>query len=181
VCAPTECRPAPALPNITDFDSLWPNPTNATCAWYNPVLGYFHLNPEHFGLSFAIFNVYGQPVCPTTEKPKTVGWVDWLKPKPNSPPKLSRRVTGPNPLAEILRRQSVAVAPEECFSVFDAASLIGESIGHEYPLLCPSTSPFQAALASCRTCAAANSGTSSQADDFPELQDYVNWCAANAP
>jgi hypothetical protein len=145
-------------------------------------LGYFHLNPEHFGLTFAIFNVYGQPVCPTDEKPKTMGWVDWLKPaKGGSPPKLSRRVTGPNPLAQILRRQSLAVAPAQCYAVFDAATTVAENTGHVYNRLCPAGTPFQNAVSACRSCAAANSGTSTTVDTFPELQSYFTWCQDNAP
>lgn len=100
-------------------------------------------------------------------------------PGKGKPPKLSRRFTGPNPLAEILRRQVATIAPTVCYVVFDAASSLGETIGFVTSRLCPAGSEFQAAIAGCRACAVANSGSSTAVDDYPSLQPYFNWCATH--
>ncbi|OQV05421.1 hypothetical protein CLAIMM_10167 [Cladophialophora immunda] len=83
VCAPEECKPVPELFLPANLSSLWPNPTDSTCAWDEAPQGYFHLNPQHFGLSFAIFDVYGQPLCPAPTTTST--WADWVQSTP--PPK----------------------------------------------------------------------------------------------
>ena len=181
VCAPSECKPVPPLPTISNYNSTWPNPDQPTCAWDNPVLGYFHLNPEFFGLTFQIFNVFGQPVCPAATVTTTVGWVDWMKPKPTSPPQMARRAIGSNPLAQLARRQSLAVAPHVCYAVFDAANLVAQNTGYVYDQLCVSGSSFETAVASCRACASANGATSGTVDSFPALQQYQNWCDTHAP
>jgi len=180
VCAPSECKPLPGLPTITNFNALWPNPIEPDCAWYNPVLGYFHLNPEFFGLTFAIFDIYGQPVCPTTAPAKVTGWVDWTPPQSGHPPKIRRRWTK-NPIAEIISRQSLAIAPAACYAVYDAASVVGQNTGLVYDQLCVSGTVFQDAVSACRQCAAANAATSTSTDDFPSLQMYETWCSSNGP
>jgi len=169
-----------------NLTTLWPNPTEADCAWYQPTLVYFHLNPEHFNLTFAIFDVYGQPVCPAgTSATTTAKWTDWrdwpastAKPKATPAPKMPRRGLNAlwhNPLAEIVRRQ-FATAPSQCFRIYDAANTVGQSVG-KVPSLCAATSEFQAALTQCRACSAAYAASATTTDSFPELQEYFQYCA----
>ncbi|KIX02929.1 uncharacterized protein Z518_08872 [Rhinocladiella mackenziei CBS 650.93] len=180
VCAPDECQPLPDLPSV-DFNATWPSPTEADCAWYEPTLGYFHLNPEHFGLTFAIFDVYGQPICPSEPSPTTGGWDDWASPTPKSTYMPRRRRETNNPLAEIRRRQSLAIAPAPCYSVYDHTSEAGQNAGYVYDLLCLPTTDFQTGVAACRACAATYAGSSTSTDSFPDIQVYESWCLANAP
>lgn len=167
------------MPDIpSDFNTSWPNPTESSCAWYEPPPGYFNLNPEHFGLSFAIFDIYGQPVCDLA--PPAAGWSDWSD--TGKPPRRyrPRRMTN-NPLAALLRRQSLAVGPEECYAVFNGASVVGQQAGYVYDRLCAAGTAFQNAITDCQSCARENASGSSGVESFPELQEYQNWCEDHAP
>ena len=63
-CSPDECKPVPDLPVLANLNSTEGNRVDTNCAWYEPVEGYFNIDPRTFDLTFAIFDVYGQPVCP---------------------------------------------------------------------------------------------------------------------
>lgn len=182
VCAPEECKPAPPLPVPTDWNSTWPTPTEGNCAWYEPVQGYFHLDPELFNLTFAIFDIYGQPVCPTPT-PTPSGWQDWNdwpKQTATSTPKFPRRGSK-NIIAEIVSRQALGVAPSACYGVFDNTQAVAQGIGYVYNPLCPPTTDFMQGVSACRACSSANGGSSSTTDDFPKLQNYFEWCQNHAP
>ncbi|KIX95116.1 uncharacterized protein Z520_09032 [Fonsecaea multimorphosa CBS 102226] len=178
VCAPEECKPVPELFLPANLSSLWPNRIDTTCAWDEPAEGYFHLNPQHFNLTFAIFDVLGQPLCPAPTT--TTTWADWTSspPKPTSTwaPKMPRRGLMANPLAEIVSRQTLLNPPAQCYRIFDAANTIGQNVGLNYPELCPSTTQFQQAIGQCQTCSRENAGGATGAQTFPELQMYFTWC-----
>ncbi|KIW91029.1 uncharacterized protein Z519_07923 [Cladophialophora bantiana CBS 173.52] len=183
VCAPEECKPVPELFLPANLSSLWPNPTESTCAWDEAPQGYFHLNPQHFGLSFAIFDVYGQPLCPAPTTTST--WADWstiAKPTPPArptstwAPKMPRRGLMANPIAEIVSRQNFLSAPAQCYRIYDAASQAGQAVGLVYDLLCPASTTFQQALTQCRACAQQYAGSSTGTETFPELQNYFQYC-----
>ncbi|KAL6240481.1 hypothetical protein RBB50_012593 [Rhinocladiella similis] len=184
VCAPQECKPLPGLDIPTDWNATWPTPTEADCAWYDPSLGYFHLDPLLFDLSFAIFDVYGQPVCPPAAAPPapttTKGWGDWPKPTATWTPKFPRRGSK-NIIAEIVSRQALGIAPAACYGVFDNTQTVGQNTGFVYNQLCPDPVPFMQGVSACRACASANGGSSSATTDFPKLQTYFTWCQNNAP
>ncbi|KPI42186.1 RWD domain-containing protein [Cyphellophora attinorum] len=76
-CAPEECKPMPEIPAYVN-DTTGPSATDADCGWFEPPPGFFNLNPEDFGLSYAIFDIYGQPVCPApTGNWGDSTWDDW--------------------------------------------------------------------------------------------------------
>ncbi|KAK5209539.1 hypothetical protein LTR47_002326 [Exophiala xenobiotica] len=182
VCSPDECKPSPPLPVPSDWNSTWPTPTEANCAWDTPVLGFFHLNPELFDLSFAIFDIYGQPVCPTPS-PTPSGWQDWNdwpKATATSTPKFPRRGSR-NIIAEIVNRQALGIAPAACYGVFDNTQSVAQGIGYVYNPLCPSGTDFMNGVSACRACSSANGGSSATTDDFPKLQNYFTWCQTHAP
>ncbi|KAK5051552.1 hypothetical protein LTR84_003204 [Exophiala bonariae] len=190
VCAPEECQDIPEIVVPEDFvNASWPNPTDADCAWYTPNPGDFNLNPEHFGLSFDIFNIYGQEVCvappppPPTTTTTTTGWADWNSPLPTHTytPRMARRgVRSWNPLAQIARRQQVGIAPKECYRTYNSANLIGTHVGYVPDILCPYEGEFMVAIRSCQACAATYSTTSDSTTDFPDLQRYYAFCEARA-
>jgi hypothetical protein len=188
-CSPDQCKPAPALPLPKNLTTLWPNPTEPDCAWYQPTLGYFHFDPEYFNLTYAIFDVYGQPVCKVPAPTSTKGWSDWRGATPT--PKLPRRGLEwlRNPLAEIvergtdallMKRQTYNAAPEQCYRIYDAANTIGQSVGKVVSQLCPATSEFQMALTQCRACAQRYAGSATGTDSFGDLQMFVAFCNANS-
>lgn len=118
VCRPEECKPVPEIPDYVNL--TWPTPTDADCAWRGPALGFFNLDPTDFDLSYAIFDVFGQPVC---EAPSPV-WGDSQWHDSNPPRKLGktrRAKRTNNPLARMWRRQ-VATGPVECYGVYDSAN-----------------------------------------------------------
>jgi len=182
VCAPEECLPVPERTVPEDFAPS-PNPTDADCAWYTPNPGYFNLNPEHFGLSFAIFDIYGQPVCPPSPT-TTTGWSDWLSTPPPAhsyTPRMPRGIRY-NPLAPLAKRQvDRGIAPAACYSYFNAATYIGQEIGFDFDNLCPADGDFMAMVNECNSCAATESasGSSADASSFPELQQYYIYCRTN--
>ncbi|ETN46420.1 uncharacterized protein HMPREF1541_00604 [Cyphellophora europaea CBS 101466] len=150
VCAPEECKPVPGLPESANTG--WPTRTDANCAWYDPAPGYFNLNPEYFGLTYDIFDIYGQPQMRGTN----------------------------NPLAALLIRQSLALAPAECYGQFNYASQVGEDIGKVADRLCEPNTEFQTALSACRDCQGEYGNGSGSPDSFPALQEFVDWCSANS-
>ncbi|OAP54493.1 hypothetical protein AYL99_10941 [Fonsecaea erecta] len=178
VCAPEECKPVPELFLPANLSSLWPNPTETTCAWDEAPQGFFHLNPQHFGLSFAIFDVYGQPLCPAPTT--TTTWAEWSTPppKPTSTwaPKMPRRGIMANPIAEIVSRQNFLTAPAPCYRIYDAANQAGQAVGLVYDELCLNGTTFQLALTQCRQCAQQNAGSATGTNTFPELQSYFQYC-----
>lgn len=182
VCAPEECKPLPEIVVPEDFvNATWPNPTDADCAWYTPNPGDFNLNPEFFGLTFAIFNIYGQEVC--VAPPPTVttssGWSDWSTPPPShtyTPRMVRRGVRNWNPLAQIARRQQLAVAPAQCYRVYNSANYIGVHTGYVPDVLCPSDGDFMVAVRDCQSCAQTYSTTSTTSSDFPDLQRFYAFC-----
>ncbi|KIW15370.1 hypothetical protein PV08_05416 [Exophiala spinifera] len=184
VCSPKECKPLPDFDIPTDWNTTWPNPTEADCAWYEPTLGYFHLDPRLFDLSFAIFDVYGQPVCPAAAAPPpsstTSGWADWTTPTATRTPRFPRRGSK-NILAEIVSRQSLGIAPAACYEVFDNTQLVAQLTGKVYDQLCLDQTPFMKGVRSCQACAATNGGASSTTTSFPKLLAYFNWCQSQAP
>ncbi|KAI1618695.1 hypothetical protein EDD36DRAFT_39587 [Exophiala viscosa] len=196
VCSPDECKPTPAFP-VPDWNTTWPNPTTKSCAWDQPVLGFFHLNPQHFGLDFTIFDIDGQPVCPTTSTiivpttatvtvPTTAtvtvsGWQDWTSPTTSQPWKMPRRRGTTNPLAEMFwRRQgSVAEAPAQCYRPFDDTQLYAQSVGKVRSVLCPADSVFMQGISECEACDVKYGQTSAGTTNFPELQMWLNYCNDN--
>lgn len=189
-CAPSECKPVPPVTVPEDFIASGPNPTEADCAWYKPNPGYFNINPELFGLSFKIFDIYGQPVCPPAPPPPppptttTSGWSDWSNAQPShtyTPRMVRSGVRSWNPLAGIAKRQDhITIGPKECWLDFDSANLIGQRVGLVRDILCPADSEFEVALAACDDCAATYSTTSFSTGSIPELQHYVGYCLTNA-
>lgn len=182
VCAPKECQPVPERTVPEDFAAEWPNPTDADCAWYTPNPGLFNLNPEFFGLTFDIFDIYGQPVCPSPSPTTTKsGWVDWSTPPPSNShtPRMPRGMRW-NPLARLAKRQAaLGIAPAECYSVYNSAAYIAEDIGYDAAILCPPTSEFMRAVGECNSCAATYSSTATQIDDWPTVQDFFIFCQTN--
>ncbi|KAI1630118.1 hypothetical protein EDD37DRAFT_83051 [Exophiala viscosa] len=73
------------------------------------------------------------------------------------------------------RDYSVATCPSACFSICDEAQVLAEAVGYNYTALCSPGSAFMDGYASIQSCIAANTD-SSTTDDFPELQQYVNYC-----
>lgn len=180
VCAPEECKPVPPIPDYVNSSS--PGRTDADCAWYVPPPGFFNLNPEDFGLTYAIFDIYGQPVCEEPSKDwGDAGWGDSKGPK-GKPPRRRRTRRTNNPLAHLVQRQagSIIYAPADCYPEYNAASIIGQGAGYRYPNLCEPGTSFQEALEVCRSCAAASSESIGQRT-YHELQDYVDWCEDNQP
>jgi hypothetical protein len=168
VCRPEECLPAPGIPDYV-LNATFPNPTDTDCAWYEPPPGFFNLNPEFFGLTYDIFDIFGQPVC----EPKD-GWGDYWKDNKKIKARRNSRITRANPLASIKARQS-ARAPAQCYSVYNRAEIVGEQSGL-VRAICADGSPFQSALAACRRCNTANADSREPTRTFPELARYINYC-----
>ncbi|KAJ9611206.1 hypothetical protein H2200_004389 [Cladophialophora chaetospira] len=184
-CSPDECKPAPELPVPADLNNTEGNRIDADCAWYEPVEGYFNLDPRNFSLTFAIFDVYGQPVCPpeTTTTTVSAGWQDWHTVVPTPPPastwapKMPRRGLWHNPLAGIAARQNnLNSAPQQCYTKYNYASHTGERDGCNYPVLCPSGSDFQQAISACDDCSARFAGDATGGQTFPKLEVYWRYC-----
>lgn len=168
-CAPEECLPTPDFPDYANVTG--PTPTDSDCAWYKPIEGFFNLNPEDFGLSYAIFDIYGQPVCTApSDKWGDSSWHDWHSGKPPH----MRMVRGTNnPLARIKQRQ--VLAPSECYGLFNKASAIGQSAYSTTEKFCPDGTQFQLAYDECEECAA-GAGQPGGASAYTKLQKYLNWC-----
>lgn len=170
-CRPEECKPSPEIPEYTSDSAVFPNPTDRDCAWYRPAPGFFNLDHEYFGLTYDIFNIYGQPVC-EDENPD---WKDWTD--SNKPPKMvrsMRRGTN-NPLALLRARQAATTAPAECYAVYNKASYFGQEIGFVTEDLCSPESDFQVALEDCELFVE-DFPTSTEVRRFDALIPYLNYC-----
>jgi len=156
VCSPDECKPAPDIPSSL-LNITTPENPPADCAWYTPIEGYFNLNPYQFGLTFAIYDIYGQPLCPadspTTSSSPTSQWADW--PASTKTPKSPRR-RGRNPLAQLRARASYISAPSSCFGQYNAASVVAQQLNGQAGPLCgvpeATLTLFERLLGACDTC-----------------------------
>lgn len=168
------------------MNASYPGRTDADCAWYKPLPGFFNLDPTDFGLTYAIFDIYGQPVCEDDGSSNGWGdsaWGDSKGPK-GKPPRGRRTRRSNNPLAAMMRRQnnagSILYAPEPCWPPYNYAVGVGQEAGLRYSVLCADDTEFQRALGDCRDCRNRNPGDAEEST-FPKLQDFQNWCVSNRP
>jgi hypothetical protein len=165
------------MPEIPAYvnDTTGPSATDADCAWYKPPPGFFNLNPQDFGLSYAILDIYGQPVCPApTDDWGDNAWDDWRGGKPPGKSSHGHIVRGTtNPLACLKQRQSSG--PTACYALFNKASIIGQDVAFTLSRFCPAGTPFRNAMGQCADCAKEH-GAEGAETSYPPLQVYLNAC-----
>lgn len=159
-CPPDQCQPAGALPPLSDIIALVNQ--GPMCAWLTPPTGYFNLNPIPWGLSYSIFNIFGQPTCAASSAPST--WQGWTTstyvPQPvttvNTWQQWSSQDTARAEMPKQLKKPAEAY-PKTCYQLCNHAAQVYQSIGNDAGLLCPPSGAFSSAVAALNSCSSAYS------------------------
>lgn len=173
-CRPENCKPVPEIPAYINDTSLYANPTDKDCAWYKVGPRFFNLNPEFFGLTYAIFSIYGQPLCDSMH----TDWADWTDNAKPWKTKSVRRGTN-NPLALLRARQATTQrAANECYAVYNTLSYVGQALGLS-DRLCAADGDWQLALSNAKACLE-DYPNATAVEEFDEFVPYLEYCKAQS-